>query len=167
MSNVRWYLLGVFHAAMVAVYYWFTSVAVLASGQDAIGHLRGAWGEENTREELKSGQALAAQELGKNREARHRARAHAFTVRSAVVVWGALQSELGEAREIDGVHIVPGQQLVRWLRSVDGDPVPKDVALEALGKLRAYRAKAWAAATSTERRRAVADPKVGGFEARR
>jgi hypothetical protein len=212
-SSFRWYFIGVFHAAMVATYYWFTSVAVLASDQNAIRHLRGAWGEENTREELKSAkrrraiwdsvdsisfqngdldhvvvtrraglvvldskwrnqattddraeilraaqrtklrcQSLAAQELGKERGAKHRARADAFSVRCAVVVWGALQGELGEPREVDGVDIVPGQKLVAWLRSLDGDPVSKSAAREAVERLREYRAKSWEAAAQEARR---------------
>ena len=199
-SSFRWYVLGIFHAAMAATYCWFMSVAVLASDQDAIRQLRGAWGEENTREELKRArrrrivwdwvdsislqqgdldhvvvtrrgglvvldskwrnqtsirdrddmvraaqrakqrcEALAAQELGKDRHARHRARATAFAVRSAVVVWGALQHEIGEPRIVDGVHIVPGQKVVAWLRTLDGDPVSRGAAREAVRKLRAYR----------------------------
>src|SRR3954452_191659 len=142
-SAFRWYFLGALHAGMGAIYFWFMSMAVLASDQDAIRHLRGAWGEENTREELKRAKrrriiwdsvdsislqrgdldhvvitrrgglvvldskwrnsataedraailraaqrtksrcrSLAAQELGMNKDARHRARAHAFDVRS-------------------------------------------------------------------------------------
>jgi hypothetical protein len=213
----RSYVLGMFHASMAATYYWYLSVGVLASNQDAIRHLRGAWGEENTREELKSAkrrriiwdsvdsislrngdldhvvvtrrgglvvldskwrnqastgdredmlraaqrakqrcEALASQELGKDREARHRARSHAFTVRSAVVVWGALQHELGEPRVVDGVDIVPGYRLVAWLRTLDGDPVRKDAARDAVAKLREFRARSWDAATTAERRRTPA-----------
>lgn len=213
-SSFRWYFLGVLHAAMAGGYYWLMSMAVLASDQDAIRHLRGAWGEEATRDELKRAkrrrivwdsvdsiglqrgdldhvvvmrrgglvvldskwrnaataddraaivraaqrtksrcQSLTAQELGKNREARHRARTHAFEVRSAVVVWGALQHEIGEAREVDGVDIVPGQKVVKWLRSLDGDSVSKDAARDVVQKLREYRATSWEAATEPERRR--------------
>jgi hypothetical protein len=211
-SDVRWYVLGLFHAAMAATYYWFTSVAVLAGEQDAIRHLRGAWGEENTRDELKRAkrrrivwdwvdsisfqngdldhvvvtrrgglvvldskwrnqtnihdrdamvraarraqqrcEALAIQKLGKDRVARHRARARAFSVRPAVVVWGAAQRQIGDARMVDGVAIVPGQKLVAWLRGLDGDAVEKRAAREAVRKLRDYRAQSWESATATER----------------
>ncbi|GAA1139723.1 nuclease-related domain-containing protein [Nocardioides aquiterrae] len=216
-SGARSYVLGFLHAAMAATYFWYMTVGVLASDPDAIRHLRGAWGEENTREELKRAkrrrliwdwvdsislmkgdldhvvvtrrgglvvldskwrnqaspsdrddmlraaqrarqrcEALASQELGKDRQARHRARAHAFTVRSAVVVWGALQHELGEPRLVDGVDIVPGFRLVAWLRTLDGDPVSKGAAREAVEKMRQFRARSWDAATAAERRRSSA-----------
>lgn len=51
--TARWYSLGVLHAVLVTSYLWILNTAVLASDQQAIWHLRGAWGEENTRDELK------------------------------------------------------------------------------------------------------------------
>jgi hypothetical protein len=47
-----WWALGVFHAAMVAIYLHFLRTAFLASDREAIVQLRGAWGEDNTRSEL-------------------------------------------------------------------------------------------------------------------
>jgi nuclease-like protein len=49
---VNWYVLGVVHAASVGGYLAMLNAVVLASDVTAIRHLRGAWGEENTRSEL-------------------------------------------------------------------------------------------------------------------
>lgn len=51
--DARWYGLGALHAVLVASYLWILNITLLASDQQAIRHLRGAWGEENTRDELK------------------------------------------------------------------------------------------------------------------
>lgn len=48
----RSYLLGVMHAAIVAGFAHLTHTAFLANNREAIWHLRGAWGEEYTRDEL-------------------------------------------------------------------------------------------------------------------
>jgi hypothetical protein len=47
-----WWLLGAFPATLVAVYLHLLHAAFLANDGQAIWHLRGAWGEENTRSEL-------------------------------------------------------------------------------------------------------------------
>ena len=47
-----WWLLGVIDATMVGVYLHLLHAAFLANDGQAIWHLRGAWGEENTRSEL-------------------------------------------------------------------------------------------------------------------
>lgn len=49
----RWYLLGVAHAATVAALLHLLQTAFLAHEREAIWHVRGAWGEENTREVLR------------------------------------------------------------------------------------------------------------------
>ena len=48
----KWYLLGVLQAAVVAIYLHLLHAAFLAHDRAAILHLRGAWGEDNTRSEL-------------------------------------------------------------------------------------------------------------------
>ncbi|GAA1725233.1 nuclease-related domain-containing protein [Aeromicrobium alkaliterrae] len=50
---VRWYVSGAFHVGAVAAILHFLMLAFLAQDPAAIRHLRGAWGEEATREELK------------------------------------------------------------------------------------------------------------------
>ena len=47
-----YYVLGVVHAAVLASYLFLVHAAFLAHDREAIWHLRGAWGEENTRSEL-------------------------------------------------------------------------------------------------------------------
>lgn len=47
-----WWVVGVFQAAMVAVYLHVIHTAFLAQDKEAIIQLRGAWGEDNTRTEL-------------------------------------------------------------------------------------------------------------------
>jgi hypothetical protein len=47
-----WWLLGVFQATVLAAYLHILHSAFLATDREAIWHLRGAWGEDNTRAEL-------------------------------------------------------------------------------------------------------------------
>lgn len=53
--DARWrdYLLGATHVGVVATCWHMLNAAFLAHDRLAILHLRGAWGEENTRDELK------------------------------------------------------------------------------------------------------------------
>ena len=51
-SAFSWYALGLFHAVCVASYLAMLNAVVFAADGSAIRHLRGAWGEENTRSEL-------------------------------------------------------------------------------------------------------------------
>jgi hypothetical protein len=47
-----WWLLGLVQATVVAIYLHMLHSAFLAHDREAIWHLRGAWGEDNTRSEL-------------------------------------------------------------------------------------------------------------------
>jgi hypothetical protein len=47
-----WWLLGALPAAMVAAYLHLLHIGFLAHDSEAIWHIRGAWGEDNTRDEL-------------------------------------------------------------------------------------------------------------------
>lgn len=47
-----YYVLGALHAALFAVVAHLLNIAFLAFDREAIRHVRGAWGEENTRSEL-------------------------------------------------------------------------------------------------------------------
>lgn len=53
-SRFTWYVLGVTHAVAIAIGTHFWNSAFLAHNRDAIRHLRGAWGEENTTMELET-----------------------------------------------------------------------------------------------------------------
>jgi hypothetical protein len=48
----KWYVLGLLHAAIAAAFLFLLHSAFLAHDRSAILHVRGAWGEENTRSEL-------------------------------------------------------------------------------------------------------------------
>jgi hypothetical protein len=49
----KWYVLGIVHAGVVAAFLYALGGTFIAHDREAIFHLRGAWGEENTRDELK------------------------------------------------------------------------------------------------------------------
>jgi hypothetical protein len=49
---LRWYLLGAVHAGLTATGLHLVHLAFLANDREALWHLRGAWGEDNTRSEL-------------------------------------------------------------------------------------------------------------------
>lgn len=54
VSPFRWWLLGALQTGLVAVYLHLLHTAFLAHDVHAIWHVRGAWGEDNTRSELQS-----------------------------------------------------------------------------------------------------------------
>lgn len=51
-TRFTWWMVGVFQATIVAIYFHTLNAAFLGHDREAIRHLRGAWGEENTRGEL-------------------------------------------------------------------------------------------------------------------
>lgn len=52
-SRLSWWLLGALPTAMVAAYLHLLHTAFIAHDAEAIWHVRGAWGEDNTRDELR------------------------------------------------------------------------------------------------------------------
>jgi hypothetical protein len=52
-TALKWYLLGAVHVGVIAAFVHLLHVAFLAHDRRALMHMRGAWGEENTRDELK------------------------------------------------------------------------------------------------------------------
>lgn len=52
VSPFRWWLLGALQTGLVATYLHLLHTAFLAHDANAIRHVRGAWGEDNTRSEL-------------------------------------------------------------------------------------------------------------------
>ncbi|GAB2874491.1 hypothetical protein [Nocardioides pacificus] len=48
----KWYVLGALHAGLVAIAWHALNSSFLALDREALWHVRGAWGEENTRSEL-------------------------------------------------------------------------------------------------------------------
>lgn len=51
-GDFRWYLLGLTHAGLVAAGLHLLNSSFLALDREALRHVRGAWGEDNTRSEL-------------------------------------------------------------------------------------------------------------------
>ena len=194
------YLVGVVHAALICLWVFGPFLAFLAISPPAIHQLRGAWGEDNTRDELKRAkrrrviwgsvdsvpfdigdldhlvvtrrgglvaidskwrgdtrdvahmaadarrarlraEALAHSLLERERAARHRGRGKAISVRSVIVVWGALQSDVPDDASYEGVEFIAGRRLRRWLRGLDGHPVPKEAAQDLLRKVQDYQSR--------------------------
>ena len=52
-SRLSWWLLGAVPTGMVAAYLHLLHTAFIAHDAEAIWHVRGAWGEDNTRDELR------------------------------------------------------------------------------------------------------------------
>lgn len=52
-SRLTWWLLGVMPTAITAAYLHVLHTAFMAHDSEAIWHVRGAWGEDNTRDELR------------------------------------------------------------------------------------------------------------------
>ena len=53
-TNSKLYLIGFLHAALIATAAHVIETAFFAHDREAMSHVRGAWGEENTTSELKS-----------------------------------------------------------------------------------------------------------------
>jgi hypothetical protein len=200
----RWYVLGLVHAGLVAAGLQLLHSAFMAHDREALGHMRGARGEDNTRTELQRAkrrrliwgwvdsvnlqagdldhvvmtrrgglvvldskwrnevtengtadmtrdaqrakaraEGLARTLLKSERGARHRAKVHSLTVTPVVVLWGAARPTVPHDAVREGVRFVDGRQLVRWLRALDGEIVPRDAARDALERLKKFRATAW------------------------
>lgn len=212
-APTRGYVLGALHVGLAAGLLHLLNSAFLASDQQAIHHVRGAWGESNTRDELgrarrrrliwgwvdsislrygdidhlvisRRGGVIAVDSKWRNSITRHdtvemaqsarkaqrraegvvrtllrkergthRARSQSISVTPVVVIWGAAQASVPEDAVVDGVRFVAGSEFLAWLRTVDGDPVPKAAANDVCRQLRAYRLSAW------EGKRAVSAPR--------
>lgn len=53
-TSSKWYLIGFLHAALIATAAHLFETAFFAHDREAMSHVRGAWGEENTTSELKT-----------------------------------------------------------------------------------------------------------------
>jgi hypothetical protein len=52
-TSWKWYLLGVTHSVVLLTFAHLLWATFMANDREAIHHVRGAWGEENTRNELR------------------------------------------------------------------------------------------------------------------
>ncbi len=62
-------------------------------------------------------------------------------VRPLVVVWGGTAAALpAQGYLTDGVEVIPGPELMRWLGRMDGDLISRQPARVTLKRLRAFKA---------------------------
>jgi hypothetical protein len=112
-EQIRWYLLGVMHTAVVAGFGFAAHFAFLAHDREAIIHVRGAWGEENTRSELQR-------------------------ARRKRLIWGWVDSLTFEVGDIDHLVVTRAGGLVaidsKWRNSID--LADRDAMARAAGKVR-------------------------------
>jgi len=98
MTAFKWYVLGVVHAAIIAVLGVMLWASFLAHDREAIRHVRGAWGEENTRSELER-------------------------ARRKRLIWGWVDSVTVEGGDIDHLIVTRAGGLVaidsKWRNSTD------------------------------------------------
>lgn len=115
-GSVPWYLLGCIHVGVVAAGLHLLDSAFLAHDREAIWHVRGAWGEENTRSEL---------ERAKRRR----------------LVWGWVDSINLQAGDLDHVVVTRRGGLVaidtKWRNEVTADDTVAMVRAGLKAKARA------------------------------
>lgn len=99
-NGLRGYVLGVLHASIAGITLYFVEAGFMAHDRQAIWHVRGAWGEENTRDEL--------------RRAKRRR-----------LVWGWVDSITLERGDIDHVVVTRAGGLVvidsKWRSEIDAE----------------------------------------------
>lgn len=114
----RWYVVGLFHAGLLAAALHLIDSAFMAHEGAAVWQLRGAWGEENTRSELQ-------------RAKRRR------------VVWGWVDSITLQGGDLDHVVVTRTGGIValdsKWRSSIDAGSV---VEMAASARKAAIRAQA-------------------------
>ena len=93
-----WYVLGAIHVGTIVIYLHALDATFLAHDREAIFHVRGAWGEENTRDEL-------------NRAKRRR------------LIWGRVDSISLEVGDLDHLVVTRRGGLVaidsKWRNQLD------------------------------------------------
>jgi hypothetical protein len=112
-TSVRWYVLGIVHTAVVVGLAFAVRMAFLAQDTAAIVQMRGAWGEEATRDEL----------------ARARRRR---------LIWGWVDSINLQSGDIDHLVVTRAGGLVaidsKWRNQAD--PAGHQAMVRAAGKMR-------------------------------
>ena len=182
------YLLGVAHGVLAGALVWMVVLVFLAF-TGSIWQLAGAWGEDNTRDELKhaarqshiwgsihnielangdidhlvitAGGVIAIDSKwhvssrdpsGLTDDVRRATAAAAkaksvlrslkrpMDVRPVVVIWGAGQHDVPEGGgQVEGVDVVAGKDLRRWLRDLDSGDLQRDQARVLLANLNRFK----------------------------
>lgn len=113
---VRWYVIGLLHAGLVAAALHLVNSAFMAHEAAAIWQLRGAWGEDNTRSELQK---------AKRRR----------------LVWGWVDSITLQGGDLDHVVVTRSGGIVvldsKWRSSIDADAVAEMTASAKKAAIRA------------------------------
>ncbi|NYI45742.1 hypothetical protein BJ993_002822 [Nocardioides aromaticivorans] len=113
---VRWYVIGLLQASLVAAALHLVNSAFLAHEATAIWQLRGAWGEDNTRSELQK---------AKRRR----------------LVWGWVDSITLQGGDLDHVVVTRSGGIVvldsKWRGSIDADAVAEMTASAKKAAIRA------------------------------
>lgn len=71
-----------------------------------------------------------------------RAAGRSVSVRAVVVLWGAVQHQVPEGYELDGVTFVGGRRMVDWLAQHEGNTVDAAAAKDLLRRIEDFRALA-------------------------
>ncbi|MFL6061177.1 MAG: nuclease-related domain-containing protein [Marmoricola sp.] len=211
-TRPKWFLLGAVPVGLLVYSWHMLSVARMAHDRDAMRHLRGAWGEETTRDELnralrkrliwgwvdsvtvqggdidhlvvtRDGGVIAIDSKFRSAESldlaplvrsasvarlradgvvrtvvagrtrgSHRLPGNPLNCRAAIVLWGPAQHDVGMTR-LGDVDVIPGRQLVEWLRGLSGEPVGEEAALAVLRGVEEFRNRAWASTTGSREHR--------------
>lgn len=113
---IRWYVIGLFHAGLLAAALHLVNSAFLAHEGAAVWQLRGAWGEENTRSELQK---------AKRRR----------------VVWGWVDSITLQVGDLDHVVLARSGGIVvldsKWRSSIEADSMAEMTASARKAAIRA------------------------------
>lgn len=135
-GEMRWYLIGLTHAGTVAAVLHLFNTAFLAHDREAMLHVRGAWGEDNTRNELAS---------AKRRR----------------LVWNWVDSITLQSGDIDHLVVTRKAGLVaidsKWRNSVTADDIS---SMTASARTAANRAAALAQTLLTADRSATHRAKI-------
>lgn len=119
-GEMRWYLIGLTHAGAVAAVLHLLNTAFLAHDREAVLHVRGAWGEDNSRSELAA---------AKRRR----------------LIWGWVDSITLQSGDIDHLVVTRNGGVVaidsKWRNSVSADDI---ASMAASARTAANRAAALA-----------------------
>lgn len=194
-ESIRWTIVGAMIGAAIVGVCWVMHLSFVIHDRAAVYEIRGAWGEDFTRDVLRralrrrqvwgvvnglvtqsgdidhivvsrrgglvvidskfytaltSAQREALIEAGRGHRrsmkglartvvprgyGRHRGQEH-IPVTTAIVLWGPARHDVPEPQVVDGVHLMSGDDLYAWLKTLTGEPIPKSFGRELTAELR-------------------------------
>lgn len=201
-SAAKWYFLGFLHSAILAAALAGIGLGFLTHDARAMWLVRGAWGEDNTRDELKRASrrrviwgwvdsvqlqagdidhlvvtraagliaidtkwrtvvtaqdqaemARAAakvrlradalvQQLLSREHGRHRDAKKVHRVTPVLVLWGPERHRVPEGFQLEGIDVIDGGDLLKWLKRQSGDRIDKVAGREIIRLLATFRQSA-------------------------